>query len=127
MDLLDIAANYHREKEVASQKIRHEKRYVVIIEVVYDNGRAVYDSGAPILDIQRAKKLAMEKVDIEREASLTFRCIESQWADVPIESVLNEAGYEMQAISSRFLTPIELKDVLDVTNYNGTTRTNTES
>jgi len=95
-------------------KIRSEKRYTVVVELVHKNKRYAFNSGTPIIDPEKAKESVLSKINfnITDDDLITFRCIEIIYATVPIETVLTGTKYEMQAIASKWLSPEELKSLI---------------
>ena len=112
MDIKEMAAGLGI--DLTSQKIRTEKRYLVIVEVVHGKRKRVGANKYPNLDPLEAKKEALScfKFTIKHTDLISFRCLEIKYADVPIDTVLTGSTYEMQPIFSRWLAPEELKELL---------------
>ena len=92
-----------------SQRVKSEKRYLVIVEVVHNDKKYVGANQLPHIDIQLAKRQALEciKVKVKQTDLITFRCLEIIYADVPVED-----KWEMQPVFSRWIKPEELKSLL---------------
>ena len=118
-DLTEVAKGLGIELEDPEFKIRSEKRYTVIMELIHNNKRYVFSSGTNITDPIKAKNEVMSKITFEltKDDIITFRCIETVYAIVPIDTVLSGSTYEMQAVASKWLSPEELKELI---NYEAT-------
>ena len=112
------------EAEIASElgivleterKLFSEKRYLVIIEVIKDKKRIVGTNVTPISNLQEAIEISYDKIKhrITENDSLTYRVMELVFADVPIETLLGGEQYEVQPITSRWLSIDELKQLIN--------------
>jgi len=99
--------------EIKDKKLYYEKRYLILVEQVKDDKKFAYSNNKPIPDIKEAKSIALAKVNnIEKDDLITFRAIELEFAEVPINTLLGGKQTDIQPISSRYLLPKELKELL---------------
>jgi hypothetical protein len=94
--------------EETTHKIYAIKKYVVIIERFRGSKKKVVSNETPIADIHKAKEIAMKKLTVKADDSLTFRCLEITEAIVPIETLIQGTIHEIQSIHSKWLNHEEL-------------------
>jgi hypothetical protein len=95
-----------------------EKRYCVIIHVLRKKKTFMGANRTPHRDLAEAKKTAwaelIKQVRPKKSDVLTIKCMELEYCDVPINTVLAGTTYEMQPISNRWMTPEELRTIVGV-------------
>src|SRR5215469_12528306 len=93
--------------------IKYEKKYLVIIEIIRNDKKYSMSNIDPIKDIHEAKKIALSKaaIKIKDDDTLSFRVLEIHYADVLIESNIQEPFWDFQPIHSRWFYPWEIKEI----------------
>ena len=110
-------------------RIKSEKKYTVIVEVVHGKRKYVGANKIPNIDVFKAKEEAISrfKFKLEQTDLITVRCMETTYADVPIDSMLTGTTWERQAIYSRWFEPEEIRLLINNGLEGNSISTSTES
>ena len=116
MDLNEYAKSLIEETEYEHQ-IKSEKRYLIIVEIVTNKRKYVLSNKNPNSNIKQAKEDVLSKFKRKLKSTdiISFRCLEITFADVLIETMLAQSKWEMQPIHSRWMSPEEMRLIINET------------